>query len=243
MKAIDKVKYFISKSLNNQIISENNEGNIYFDINNFKLFTVLYTDPEFIKIPTFFRNIIDINKINYLNSSINFLLKVNNVFSSSYKTLESIMLNTPYTTLNKYKVKNEVVKIGKGLILNGEDTVLFMIEDVIEKDRYSTELKNIYINKLVFNNKSYINDFIANKIYKLLIYKIDNYEDYTLNQKINVIITEDIPFILNLNSNENVDEINTNCNKLLNENIDLLINSLSNQLTPNEEASEEDLPF
>lgn len=241
MKSIDKVKYFISKSLNVRSIDQDYNEIKYFNNHNFKLFTVLNKDSAVIKIPTFFRNNINIDKIKCLNSSINFLVNLNLRLIRNYKTIETIMMSMVYNnTLTKYEVKDEVLKIGNGLILNGENTVLFMIEDVIEKDRYSTVLKNVYFNKLVFNNKSYINDFIANKIYKLLICEGDDYADYTLSNKINVIITEDIPFILDLNSNETINEINTNCNNILNKNIDLLINSLSNQLIQNEE---EDIPF
>lgn len=240
MKAIDKVKYFISKSLNVRSINQDYNEIKYFNNHNFKLFTVLNKDSTVIRIPAFFRNNINIDKIKSLNSSINFLVNLNLNFIRSFKTIESIMMSMVYNnTLTKYQVKDEVLKIGNGLILNGENTVLFMVEDVIEKDRYSTVLRNVYFNKLVFNNKGYINDFIANKIYKLLICEGDDYAGYTQSNKINIIITEDIPFILDLNSNETINEINTNCNKILNKNIDLLINSLSNQLIQNEE----DIPF
>lgn len=239
MTASEKVNYFLGKSFdsNNEFI---NLPNINFNKNS-KIFTILNNNTEYIKVPTFFiKNYLNLDKINSLNSSINFILNENNVLNH-YKTLESVFYGMNYnvSSLNTYLTKDCIIKVGKGLILNNNDEILFMVESIINKNTITTDCYIVYINKIVFNNKNYINDFIANKIYKRLIFDDNSFlQDITKD----VIITNNIPCFINLDINENFETLNNNCNNILNQDKELLIKSLKKDLTY-DSSNDEFLPF
>ena len=239
MTASDKVNYFLDKSFdsNNEFINLNN---INFNKNN-KIFTILNNNTEYIKVPTFFiKYHLNLDKINSLNSSINFILNESNVITT-YKTLESVFNNMIYNNsqLSRYSIKNCIIKVGKGLILNNNDEVLFMVESIINKSTLRTDCYIVYINKIVFNNKNYLNDFIANKIYKKLVL-----DDNSFLQDINkdIIITNNIPCLINLDINEDFETLNDNCNNILNQNKELLIESLKKDLIY-DSLNNESIPF